>query len=46
MKRILTLSLEAQGWPDAVNHPEFPSILILPEETYRSTTIYRFGTKH
>ena len=41
-----SLALEAQGWPDAVNHPEFPSILILPEETYRSTTIYRFGTKH
>lgn len=37
--------LEAQGWPDAVNHPNFPSILILPEETYRSTTIYRFGVK-
>ena len=41
-----SLALEAQGWPDAVNHPEFPSIVILPEQTYRSTTIYRFGTKH
>lgn len=37
--------LEAQGWPDAVNHPEFPSIVILPEQTYRSATIYRFGVK-
>ena len=41
-----SLVLEAQGWPDAVNHPEFPSIVILPEQTYRSATIYRFGTKH
>lgn len=38
-----SLALEAQGWPDAVNHPEFPSIVILPEQTYRSATIYRFG---
>lgn len=41
-----SLALEAQGWPDAVNHPNFPSIIFHPEETYRSTTIYRFGTKH
>ena len=41
-----SLALEAQGWPDAVNHPEFPSIVIFPEQTYRSATIYRFGTKH
>ena len=39
------LTLEAQGWPDAVNHPEFPSILVKPSDTYRSTTIYRFGVK-
>ena len=38
-----SLALEAQGWPDAVNHPEFPSIVIFPEQTYRSATIYRFG---
>ncbi|MBO4624190.1 MAG: galactose mutarotase [Bacteroidales bacterium] len=40
-----SLALEAQGWPDAVNHPEFPSIIVKPEETYSSTTIYRFGVK-
>lgn len=40
-----SLALEAQGWPDAVNHPNFPSIIIRPEETYRSTTIYRFGAE-
>ena len=38
-----SLVLEAQGWPDAVNHPEFPSIVLLPGEEYTSSTIYRFG---
>ena len=39
------LALEAQGWPDAVNHPEFPSVFLLPGEEYHSTTTYRFGVK-
>lgn len=39
------LVLEAQGWPDAVNHPEFPSIVLQPGEEYHSSTIYRFGVK-
>lgn len=37
------ICLEAQGFPDAPNHPEFPSILIEPNQTYRQRTIYRFG---
>lgn len=36
-------TLEAQAWPDAVNHPKFPSILLMPSQPYHSTTIYRFG---
>ena len=40
-----SLALEAQGWPDAVNHANFPSILLKPGENYHSTTIYRFGVK-
>jgi aldose 1-epimerase len=35
--------LEAQHYPDSVHHPNFPSILLEPGETYRQTTIYRFG---
>ncbi len=35
-------ALEAQGFPDAPNHPLFPSIALLPGEEYRQTTIYRF----
>lgn len=37
--------LEAQLWPDAVNHPEFPSARLEPGQEYRQTTIYRFGVK-
>lgn len=40
-----SLALEAQAWPDAVNHSNFPSIIIAPSEVYRSTTIYRFGVE-
>ncbi|HVU25354.1 MAG TPA: aldose epimerase family protein [Opitutus sp.] len=37
--------LETQHYPDAPNHPEFPSTILRPGETYRSTTIYRFSAK-
>jgi len=33
--------LEAQGYPDAVHHPNFPSVLLAAKEEYRQTTIYR-----
>jgi aldose 1-epimerase len=35
--------LEAQHFPDSVNQPTFPSTILEPGETYRQTTIYRFG---
>jgi aldose 1-epimerase len=34
--------LETQHYPDAVHHPEFPSIVLAPGRTFRSTTRYRF----
>lgn len=37
------LCLETQGFPDAVHHSNFPSIILSPGETYRHLTIYRFG---
>jgi aldose 1-epimerase len=37
--------LETQHYPDSPNHPTFPSTVLRPGETYRQTTIYRFGTK-
>jgi aldose 1-epimerase len=35
--------LETQHFPDAVNHPEFPSIILRPGAEYRQKTIYKFG---
>jgi aldose 1-epimerase len=35
--------LEAQHFPDAVHHANFPSVILRPEETYRQTTVYRFS---
>ncbi len=35
--------LETQHFPDSPNHPEFPSTVLRPGQTYRSTTILRFG---
>jgi aldose 1-epimerase len=37
--------LETQHFPDSVNHPNFPSAILRPGETYRTTTIYKFGTE-
>ena len=34
--------LEAQEFPDAPNHPDFPDTTLLPKAPYSATTIYRF----
>lgn len=34
--------LETQHFPCAPSHPEFPSVVLRPGETYHQTTIYRF----
>lgn len=39
------LCLETQHFPDSPNQPQFPSIILRPGETYRSTTVYRFSTR-
>jgi aldose 1-epimerase len=38
------LCLETQHFPDSVNHPEFPSIILRPGHTYRQTTVHKFST--
>ena len=38
------LCLETQHFPDSVNHPEFPSIILGPDHTYRQTTVHKFST--
>lgn len=37
--------LEAQHYPDSVNHPNFPSIILMPGKTYKQTTVYQFTTR-
>ena len=36
------LCMEAQHYPDSVNHPNFPGTVLRPGETYRQKTIYKF----
>lgn len=36
---------ETQHYPDAVNHPEFPSTILRPGQTFRSTTEFRFSSR-
>ena len=38
-------AFETQHFPDSPNHPNFPSTVLRPGETYQSTTIYTFGTR-
>lgn len=37
--------LETLHYPDSPNHPEYPSTVLRPDETYRSITEFRFYTK-
>lgn len=36
------LCLETQGFPDSVNHPNFPTQIVNPRETYRHIMLFRF----
>jgi aldose 1-epimerase len=36
------LCLETEHYPDSPNQPEFPTTVLNPGETYRSTTLYKF----
>lgn len=38
------LCLEPQVFPDAPNHPDFPSARLNPGEVYSNTMVYRFST--
>jgi len=39
------LCLEAQHFPDSPNHPEFPTTVLKPGETYKQKTIYKFSVE-
>jgi aldose 1-epimerase len=37
--------LETQHYPDSPNQPAFPSTILRPGQTFRSTTLFRFSTR-
>jgi aldose 1-epimerase len=37
--------LETQHFPDSIHHPNFPSTVLKPGQTYTQTTIHRFSAK-
>ena len=39
------LCLETQHYPDSVNQPKFPSTILQPGQTFRSTTVFAFSVK-
>ena len=38
------VAIECQGMPDAPNHPNFPSQVLSPGETYRHTIVFALKT--
>jgi aldose 1-epimerase len=44
-KRRFGLCLETQHFPDSPNHPDFPSTILRPGETFKSETVFKFSTK-
>jgi aldose 1-epimerase len=37
--------LEAQHFPDSPNHPDFPTTILRPGQTYSSRAVYKFSTQ-
>ncbi|MCU0249591.1 MAG: galactose mutarotase [Vicinamibacterales bacterium] len=37
--------LETQHFPDSINRPNFPPVVLQPGRTYKSTTVYRFSAR-
>ncbi|MDR2037059.1 MAG: galactose mutarotase [Bacteroidales bacterium] len=35
--------LETQHYPDSINQPQFPTVILRPGETFKSQTIYKFS---
>lgn len=38
--------LETQHFPDSPNQETFPSVVLRPGETYKTTTVYKFGVRN
>jgi aldose 1-epimerase len=44
-KRRYGFCLETQHYPDSPNHPDFPSTILKPGETFHQTTVFKFSAK-
>ncbi|MGO9084992.1 MAG: aldose epimerase family protein [Candidatus Sulfotelmatobacter sp.] len=44
-KRRYGLCLETQHYPDSPNHPDFPSTILRPGETFRQKTVFKFSAR-
>ncbi|OWF55426.1 aldose 1-epimerase-like [Mizuhopecten yessoensis] len=42
-QKFSAICLEAQHYPDSVNHSNFPDTILRPGEVYQQTTTYKFG---
>lgn len=43
LKAFAGIAIEAQNFPDAINHPDFPSPVLKPGEVYQQKIVYKFG---
>jgi len=43
--RYSGVALETQHYPDSVNKPQFPSVVLKPQQSFSEKTIYKFVTK-
>jgi aldose 1-epimerase len=44
LTRVPGIAIETQHPPNSPNRPEFPSTVLRPAQTFRSTTIFAFST--
>ena len=44
-KTFAGVALETQGYPDAVNHQNFPSQIVKPKERYEHFIVFKFSNK-
>ncbi len=42
--KFTSFCLETQHYPDSVHHEHFPSVVLRPDEPFRSKTLYHFST--
>ncbi len=46
LRRWSGIALETQHFPDSPNQASFPSTVLRPDDTFRSSTIFRIGCDH